>query len=88
MQLDQQLSVMQNGLEILIWDQKELEEHLQLVVKERKMKELVLAELEDEHDIAIAKIEQLGGKVNICILLYGLYCLFSYLFNCKDDLKV
>lgn len=45
-------------------EKKELEEHFQMVVKERRMVEILLAEIEEEHDMAIAKIEKLEGKVN------------------------
>ncbi|KAI4327911.1 hypothetical protein L6164_020320 [Bauhinia variegata] len=62
-QLEQLLGEMQNELEILVWEQKELQEHFQMAVKERKMMELVLAELEEEHDMAITKIEKLECKL-------------------------
>ena len=65
MQLEQQLREMQSELECLVSDQKELQEHLLRVVKERKMMALVLTDLEEEHDMAIKKIEQLEGKVNM-----------------------
>jgi hypothetical protein len=56
---------MQNEMENLEWNQKKLQERFQMAVKECKMMEMLLAELEEEHDIAIAKIENLEGKVNI-----------------------
>jgi protein-disulfide isomerase len=59
---------MQIELENLVWDRKELQEDLQTAMKEGKMMELILAELEEEYDKAIAKIEQLEGEVLI------LYC--------------
>ncbi|KAE9613221.1 hypothetical protein Lalb_Chr05g0215221 [Lupinus albus] len=62
-QLEQKLHEMQNKLESLIWDQKELQERFQMVVKEHKMMELLVIELEEEHDMAIAKIEKLETKL-------------------------
>lgn len=56
---------MQIELENLAWDRKELQEHLQTAIKEQKMMELILAELEEEHDKAIAKIELLASEVKI-----------------------
>lgn len=56
---------MQINLENLAWDRKELEEHLQRAIREQKMMELILAELEEEHDKVIAKIELLVGEVKI-----------------------
>lgn len=67
-QLELYLHDTQIELENLVWDRKELQEHLQTTIKERKMMELILAELEEEYDKAIAKIEQLEGEVLI------LYC--------------
>lgn len=65
MQLEQQLHEMQLELETLVWDRKELEGHFQTAIKECKIMESMLAELEDENDKARAKIELLEGKVNI-----------------------
>lgn len=56
---------MQIELENLAWDRKQLQQHLQIAIKEHKMMELILAELEEEHDKAIAKIELLEGEVKI-----------------------
>lgn len=64
-----------------MWDQKELQEHFEMAVKERKMMELLLAELEEEHDMAIAKIEKLERKVKDCIHVPSLSYLLTYLFN-------
>ncbi|OIV92926.1 hypothetical protein TanjilG_20588 [Lupinus angustifolius] len=54
---------MQNKLESLIWDQKKLQERFQMAIKECKMMEMLLAELEEEHDMAIAQIEKLEKKL-------------------------
>ncbi|KAL5143350.1 hypothetical protein HKD37_09G026324 [Glycine soja] len=61
--LEQKLHEMHIELENLVWDKKELQEHFQMAVKERKMMEILLAELEEEHDMAIANIEKLEGKL-------------------------
>ncbi|OIW10798.1 hypothetical protein TanjilG_27744 [Lupinus angustifolius] len=48
-------------------------EHFQMVVKEHKMMELLVTELDEEHDMAIAKIEKLetkAGKNLLNALLY------------------
>ncbi len=65
MQLGLYLHDMRIELENLLWDRKELQEYLQTAIKERKMMELILAELEEEHDKAISKLEQLEGEVQI-----------------------
>ncbi|XP_014520165.1 uncharacterized protein LOC106777153 isoform X1 [Vigna radiata var. radiata] len=62
-ELEQKLQEMQIELENLVREKKELEEHFQMVVKERRMVEILLAEIEEEHDMAIAKIEKLEGKL-------------------------
>ncbi|KAL2945622.1 hypothetical protein AAZX31_U000100 [Glycine max] len=62
-QLEQKLHEMQIELENLVWDKKELQEHFKMAVKERKMMEMLLVELEEEHDMAIEKIEKLEGKL-------------------------
>lgn len=61
-QLELHLHDMQIELENLAWDRKELREHLQTAMEEQNMMELILAELEEEHDKAIAKIEQLEDE--------------------------
>ncbi|ESW30081.1 hypothetical protein PHAVU_002G123000 [Phaseolus vulgaris] len=62
-QLEQKLHGMQIDLENLVRDKKKLQEHFQMAVKERRMMEILLAEIEEEHDMAIAKIEKLEGKL-------------------------
>ncbi|KAF5477459.1 hypothetical protein F2P56_004097 [Juglans regia] len=61
-QLELYLNDIQIELENLEWDRKELGDDLQIAIKECKMMELILAEVEEEHDKAIAKIEQLEGE--------------------------
>jgi len=65
MQLERKLHRVQTEMENLEWKQDKLQERFQMAVKECKMMEMLLAELEEEHDTAIAKIENLEGKVNI-----------------------
>lgn len=50
--------------ENMIWQRKKLQERLQRAIRERGLLEELLAELEDEHDEAICKLEQLEGEVN------------------------
>ncbi|KAJ0110715.1 hypothetical protein Patl1_02660 [Pistacia atlantica] len=61
--LEQQLHEMKLELETLVWDRKELEGYLQNAIKECKIMESMLAELEDENDKAMAKIELLEGEL-------------------------
>ncbi|KAK6251618.1 hypothetical protein SCA6_005623 [Theobroma cacao] len=61
--LEQHLHEMQFELENLVWDRKELEDHLQAAVRERRIMESMLIELEEEHDKAVAKIELLVGEL-------------------------
>ncbi|XP_027913057.1 uncharacterized protein LOC114173053 isoform X3 [Vigna unguiculata] len=63
LQLEQKLHEIQIELENLVREKKELQEHFQMAVKERRMVEILLAEIEEEHDMAIAKIEKLEGKL-------------------------
>lgn len=63
MQLEMQLHRLRNELENVLWDRKDLEEQLRVAIKERKMMEKMLVELEEEHDEAIVKIELLQGEV-------------------------
>lgn len=58
-----QLHRLRNELENVLWDRKDLEEQLRVAIKERKMMEKMLVELEEEHDEAIVKIELLQGEV-------------------------
>ncbi|KAM7493680.1 hypothetical protein LguiB_028289 [Lonicera macranthoides] len=61
--LEMHLCKMQAELENLVWDKKELEEQLSMAIKERKVMEVMLTELEEEHDQAIVKIELLEGEL-------------------------
>jgi len=76
LQLEQKLHEMQIELENVVRDKKKLQERFQMAVKERRMMEILLAEIEEENDKAIAKIEKLEGKVNslysfTCVVLPG-----------------
>ncbi|GLT91363.1 hypothetical protein SLE2022_092540 [Rubroshorea leprosula] len=61
--LEKQLHELQFELETLVWDRKELEDHLQTAIKERRIMESMLMELEEELESAIAKIELLDGEL-------------------------
>ncbi|KAL6544201.1 hypothetical protein OROGR_010698 [Orobanche gracilis] len=58
-----QLDRLKNMLENILWDRKELEEKLHAAIKESKMMEVMLMELEEEHDEVIVKVEMLDGQV-------------------------
>ncbi|KAL0447638.1 UNVERIFIED_CONTAM: hypothetical protein Slati_1891700 [Sesamum latifolium] len=58
-----QLRRLRYELENALWDRKELEVKLHVAVKERRMMETMLMELEEEHDEAIVRIELLDGEV-------------------------
>ncbi|XWS49421.1 hypothetical protein CRYUN_Cryun12cG0002200 [Craigia yunnanensis] len=61
--LEQHLHEMQFELETLVWDRKELDDHLQAAVRERRIMESMLIELEEEQDMAVARIELLEGEL-------------------------
>ncbi|KAM1024041.1 hypothetical protein ACFX2I_037246 [Malus domestica] len=63
-QLEKHLHDMQIELENLEWDRKELQEHLITAIKEQRMMELILAELEEEHDKAVAKTDLLVSELH------------------------
>ncbi|XP_016510532.1 uncharacterized protein LOC107827835 isoform X1 [Nicotiana tabacum] len=61
--LEMHLQQMQTEIENLLWERKELKKRLQVAIKDKKIMQVMLAELEDEHDEAILKIEQLEGQL-------------------------
>ncbi|CAL5429301.1 unnamed protein product [Camellia sinensis] len=61
--LQMRLHELQIQLENLVWNRKELEERLQMSIKECRMMEAMLGELEDEHEEAIVKIELLESEL-------------------------
>ncbi|CAK7357260.1 unnamed protein product [Dovyalis caffra] len=61
--LEDHLLQMQIELDNLIWEKKELHSHLQIAVKERRILESMFAEVEEENDKTIAKIELLEVEV-------------------------
>ncbi|KAL2236798.1 uncharacterized protein LOC105164996 isoform X2 [Sesamum indicum] len=61
--LEMQIRRMKTELENAFWDRKELKERLQIAIRECKMMEVMLKELEGEHDEAIVKIELLLEEV-------------------------
>ncbi|XP_071693842.1 uncharacterized protein [Rutidosis leptorrhynchoides] len=62
-QLLAQFSELQDRLDSVAWDKKELEEYIRVAIKELEMTEIMLGELEDEHDEAIHKIEHLETEL-------------------------
>ncbi|KAK1408606.1 hypothetical protein QVD17_40529 [Tagetes erecta] len=56
-QLQAQLNELQDRVESLVWDRKELQKHIRVANKEQEMLEMMLGELEGEHDEAIHKIK-------------------------------
>lgn len=63
MQLEQSIYDLRYELESLEWNKKEIEENLRAAIKEYRIMERDLDELEDEHDEAISKIEKLEAEV-------------------------
>lgn len=57
------LHELQIELENLVWNRKHLEERLHMAIKECRMMEAMLEEVEDEHDEAIVKIELLERQL-------------------------
>ncbi|EXC31038.1 hypothetical protein L484_021340 [Morus notabilis] len=62
-QLEMQLRYIENELENVEWERIKLEKHLQTAVKEHRMMELIFADLEDQLDKAIAKIQILQDEL-------------------------
>ncbi|XP_057479504.1 uncharacterized protein LOC130766823 isoform X1 [Actinidia eriantha] len=61
--LQMHIHELQIELENLMWNRKELEERLQMAINECRMMETMLAEVEDEQDEAIVKIEMLEREL-------------------------
>ncbi|XP_052171349.1 uncharacterized protein LOC127787374 isoform X2 [Diospyros lotus] len=81
-------------LENHVWNRKELERRLQMAIKEGRMMEGMLAEMEDEHDEAIVKIELLQSQLQVAkeenlrlkeIQVKGLYNFQSHDNTSKDN---
>ncbi|KAM0065857.1 putative RNA helicase [Helianthus debilis subsp. tardiflorus] len=62
-QLRVQLYELRDRLDSLMWDRKELEEHIRVAIKEHEMLEMMLGELEDEHEEAMHKIKILETEL-------------------------
>ncbi|XP_060207878.1 uncharacterized protein LOC132635483 isoform X2 [Lycium barbarum] len=60
--LEMHLQELQTEFENLVWERKQLEKKIQLAINDKRILQAMLAELEDEHDEAIVKIEQLEGQ--------------------------
>lgn len=54
---------MQIQLENLVWENKELEERLLIATEDRKVIEMVLKEIEEEHEKAVTRIDLLENEV-------------------------
>lgn len=61
--LEMHLQEMQIEFENLVWERKQLEKKILVAIKDKKIMQAMLAELEDEHDDAIVKIEQLEDQL-------------------------
>ncbi|XP_022888875.1 uncharacterized protein LOC111404281 [Olea europaea var. sylvestris] len=62
-ELELQLHGVRTELESVLWDRKELEEQLHMAIRKHKMMQMMLEELEGEHDEAIVRIQLLEGEV-------------------------
>ncbi|CAN6547037.1 unnamed protein product [Malus baccata var. baccata] len=62
-QLEKHLHDMQIELENLAWDRKELQEHLHTATDEQRLMELILAELEGEHDKGAITFKKLSETI-------------------------
>lgn len=85
---------MQMELENLVWDRKKLDEKLKKAIKERRLVESLLAELEDEHDEVISKMELLEIEVILFMFLgwlhhyefeKGFFACFQQLHHLKTE---
>lgn len=63
MQLEQTIYELRYQLESLEWNRKEIEETLRKAIKEYRVMESELDDLEDEHDEAVSRIEKLEAEV-------------------------
>ncbi|XP_024995001.1 uncharacterized protein LOC112528249 isoform X2 [Cynara cardunculus var. scolymus] len=62
-QLQAHLSELQDRLDSLACDRKELEEHIRIAIKEHEMMEMMLNELEEEREEAIHKVKLLETEL-------------------------
>jgi len=65
--MERLIQEMQGELENLTLDNKKLEGHLQISIKEHRLMESMLSELEEDLDKAIEKIELLETEVRISL---------------------
>lgn len=61
--LEMNVRELRTRLENMIWENKELEERLHRAVKERKITETVLEEIDDEHEKVLSRIDQLENEL-------------------------
>ncbi|PWA41733.1 hypothetical protein CTI12_AA551260 [Artemisia annua] len=62
-QLQAQVGELQDRVESLAWDRKELQEHIRIAIKEHEVMEMMLVELEEEHEEALHKIKLLETEL-------------------------
>nr|GEV05520.1 golgin subfamily A member like [Tanacetum cinerariifolium] len=62
-QLQAQVGELQDRVESLAWDRKELQEHIRIAINEHEVMEMMLVELEEEHDEALHKIKLLETEL-------------------------
>lgn len=62
--MEQHLLEMQFEVETLLWEGQKFQENIQTVIKEHRTLGSMLAEVEEERERAIAKIEKLEDEVN------------------------
>lgn len=86
MQLEMHLQEMQIEFENLVWERKQLEKKILVAIKDKKIMQAMLAELEDEHDDAIVKIEQLEDQVKYFLSLL-IKSLFVYYYTSTCHLR-
>lgn len=63
LQLEQSIFELRYELESLEWNRKQIEENLREAIKEYRVMERELGELENENDEAISRIEKLEAEV-------------------------
>lgn len=63
-------------LESLVWDRKVLQDQLHTAIKECRILEAMLAEVEEENDTVISRIELLEREVVILSFFKLVFCFF------------
>lgn len=63
-------------LESLVWDRKVLQDQLHTAIKECRILEAMLAEVEEENDTVISRIDLLEREVVILSFFKLVFCFF------------